>query len=216
MLRVVGAGLGRTATVSLKLALELLLEGPCYHMTEQMNRPADAAVWAAALRNEAVDWPAFLDGWEATVDWPACAVYDQLADAFPDAKVLLSSRDPVSWWESATRTIIPSVRRLDEDHPMRHYLETVLGSTGVRLDDRDASIAAFIAHNDRVRASFGPERLIEWHPGDGWAPLCAGLGLPVPDVAFPHENSSSSYAAMIADARAGNPPRNAQPPPYEA
>lgn len=201
--------------MSLKLALELLLEGPCYHMTEQINRPADAAMWSAALRGDAVDWSGFLDGWVATVDWPGCAVYDQLADAFPDATVLLSSRDPASWWDSATRTIIPSVQRLDPDNPMRNYLVAVLGSTGVRLDDRDASIAAFIAHNEKVRSSFGAERLIEWHPGDGWGPLCAGLALPEPDAPFPHENSSSSYAAMIADARAGNPPRNAAPPPYQ-
>ena len=90
--RVVGAGLGRTGTHSLKLALEQLLGGPCYHMSETFGRPADIPVWHAAANGQMPDWPTFLADYTATVDWPACAFWRPLADEYPDAIVLLSTR----------------------------------------------------------------------------------------------------------------------------
>ena len=105
-LRVVGAGLGRTGTHSLKLALEQLLDGRCYHMSELIEREDDTAAWAAAARGEEVDWPGFLSEFAATVDWPACAFWGQIASAAPDAVVLLSLREsPEAWWGSFERTI---------------------------------------------------------------------------------------------------------------
>ena len=202
--------------MSLKLALETLLDGPCYHMTEQMNRPAEAPIWASGLDGGDVDWPSLLDGWVASVDWPGCVFATELAEAFPDAKVLLSVRDGASWWSSASRTIFPTVRSLDDEHPFKPYLLGLFGKSGIDMDDQHASIAAFDAHNDRVRGSFGPDRLIEWHLGDGWTPICAGLDLPEPEEEFPHANAGAGYLDMVTLAAAGQPPRVVEPPPYDA
>src|SRR5258708_3594112 len=109
-LRVVGAGLGRTGTNSLKLALEQLLGGPCYHMFELARRDADTPAWKAAVQGEAIDWGALLGEYVATVDWPAAAFWREIWSANPDAIVLLSSRDSAqTWWESMERTIVPTL-----------------------------------------------------------------------------------------------------------
>src|SRR3954463_2967084 len=92
MLRVVGAGLGRTGTASLKMALERLLAGPCYHMKEVFEHLDHVPIWHAAIRGEAVDWSSVLDGYLAIVDWPGAACWRSLAAAHPDAVVLLSTR----------------------------------------------------------------------------------------------------------------------------
>src|SRR6266566_10081202 len=97
-LRVIGAGMGRTGTMSLKLALERLLGGPCYHMVEVFPRPAHFGLWTAAGRGKPTDWHALFDGFVAAVDWPAAAFWKEIADAFPEAIILLSTRDSESWW----------------------------------------------------------------------------------------------------------------------
>src|SRR4051812_43170520 len=105
-LKVVGAGIGRTGTHSLKIALERLLGAPCYHMVEVFERPADVARWQDAADRRPVDWHALMDGFAAAVDWPASACWEDLAEAFPDAVILLSVRDSAEqWWTSASRTI---------------------------------------------------------------------------------------------------------------
>lgn len=192
-LRVIGAGLGRTGTMSLKLALERLLRGNCYHMVEVFHR-GDFAYWTNAARGGAADWPWFLTGYAATVDWPAVAFWEDLAAAFPDARVLLSTRRTAEeWWDSAHATIFApdlvvgdALRTLNEAVHARHFT----------LDhhDRDAAIAAYDRHNAHVRAVTPPERLIEWQPGDGWGPLVTALGLPEPDLPFPHRNPRSDWA----------------------
>jgi hypothetical protein len=108
-LRVVGAGLGRTGTHSQKLALERLLGAPCYHMIETFGRPDDIPVWHRAVDGELPDWSEFLSDYAAAVDWPVCAFWRELSDEFPDALVLLSTRDPDSWWASASNTIFRAV-----------------------------------------------------------------------------------------------------------
>src|SRR5690349_5235679 len=109
-LRVIGAGLGRTGTYSLKVALERLLGGPCYHMAEVFAHPEHVASWHAAAGGRMPDWHALFAGYRATVDWPAASFWPELSAAFPDALVLLSVRDPESWWQSAHETIFPAVR----------------------------------------------------------------------------------------------------------
>jgi hypothetical protein len=103
--RVIGAGFGRTGTLSLKAALERLGFGPCYHMVEFIRRPQDAGRWISALRGEPVDWPAIFGTYGATTDWPACTFWRELADAYPDAKVVLTVRDPERWWQSVSSTL---------------------------------------------------------------------------------------------------------------
>jgi hypothetical protein len=200
-LRVVGAGLGRTATNSLKLALEQLLEGACYHMSEAIERPQDTAVWHAAARGEPVDWSAFPAGVEATVDWPACAFWRELADAHPDAFVLLSTRSSAEdWWESFDNTIGSSMRKpVPDDDPnwreRRAMVLDVLRRFSSDIADRELTIAAYERHNAAVRAEVPAGRLIDWRAGDGWQPLCDRLRLPVPKEPFPHTNTGAEFRA---------------------
>jgi hypothetical protein len=198
-LRVVGAGLGRTGTNSLKLALERLLGGRCYHMSECMERPGDPAVWHAAIRGEAVDWDALLADFDATVDWPACAFWRQLSAANPEAVVLLSVREsPEAWWTSMEKTIVSTLTRPvpadDEDWVKRRAMTLdLMRSFTEGWKHRDAAIAAYTAHNQDVRSSVPPRRLLEWQPGDGWEPLCGMLGVPAPDEPFPHTNRAAEF-----------------------
>jgi hypothetical protein len=204
-LRVVGAGLGRTGTNSLKLALEELLGGRCYHMLEAIERPADTATWAAALRGEPVDWAAFLADYAATVDWPACALWREIWDANPAAIVLLSTRDSATeWWASFERTILATLSRPvpagEADWAARRQMTLAMMA---RFDpgwrERDAAIAAYERHNEAVRSSVPAERLVDWRPSDGWEPICAALGLPVPAKRFPHTNTAAEFRAERVD-----------------
>ena len=207
--RIVGAGVGRTGTLSLKLALERLLGEPCYHMMEVFSHPAHASRWLAAARGEPVDWSDLLRAYGAAVDWPAAAFWPELAEAFPDALVLFSVRAADRWWESASETIFRALRASPEGE-WRSMIEAVLGSRfTLALDDREAVVAAYENHNERVRAAVPRERLIEWHPGDGWEPLCRALDVAVPEEPFPHVNTRADFLGRHAPApaRAGVPPR---------
>jgi hypothetical protein len=205
-LRVVGAGLGRTGTHSLKHALELLLGGRCYHMAETFGRPGDIPVWAAAIDGDSPDWNAFLAEYDATVDWPAAAFWRELADANPDAVVLLSTRSSAdAWWKSAHATIFEISRRgLPDDDPELDVFRAQLAMVDAlftqaftpRWRDEAEAKAAYEAHNAAVRAGVPAERLVEWQPGDGWEPICERLGLAVPAEPFPHVNSTDDFRAM--------------------
>ena len=197
-LRVVGAGLGRTGTASLKLALERLLGAPCYHMSEVFSHPEHIPGWRAAVRGEATDWNDFLASYAAAVDWPAAAFWPELSAAFPDAIVLLSVRNPDEWWESADETIFPTIRTPDSFGPIFaewHGMVSELMSARFtdRLDDRLACIASFERHVSEVRESVPASRLVEWTPGDGWAPLCDALGLSEPAEDFPRTNTREEW-----------------------
>jgi hypothetical protein len=199
-LRVVGAGLGRTGTASLKRALEVLLGGRCYHMFEAAARPGDATVWQRAVRGEAVDWDALFEDFVATVDWPACSFWRELRERHPDALVLLSEREsPQRWWASMERTIVPTLKSpvpADDVALARHrkmVIELISRCFTPRWDDGDAAIAAYERHNAEVRESVPRERLVEWRPGDGWDPLCEALAVEVPDEPFPHENTTAHF-----------------------
>lgn len=203
-LRVIGAGVGRTGTTSLQAALEHLLGGRCYHMHEVFPRPDDIPVWHAAALGEMPDWPAFLSEFVAAVDWPASGFWSELAAAFPDAVIVLSTRrDAQTWWRSAAKTIFPATLEA-EDSPWRRMVWDLLrhrfGTTDIT--NPDAAMAAYEAHNAAVRASAPAGRLIEWQAEDGWAPLCDALGLAVPDVPFPHANTTAEFQERIG---AGDP-----------
>jgi hypothetical protein len=197
-LRVVGAGLGRTGTASLKLALERLLGGPSYHMLEVFGHPEHIPLWQAAAEGEATDWDAILDGYVSAVDWPPCAFWQELADANPDSVVLLSRRSSAeAWWQSASTTILPAMAKAPADDPWRIAVEKILRrNLPYGWADGEAALRGYNDHLALVRAECPPERLLEWQPGDGWEPLCERLGLPVPDDDFPHENKGDDFRKM--------------------
>jgi len=200
-LRIVGAGLGRTGTTSLKAALEQLLGGPCYHMLEVFGDDDAVATWSRAVDGDLPDWHAFFADYRATVDWPAAAFWREISDAYPDALVLLSTRDADGWWKSANDTIFQVSRReVEPDSPFAAQQQMILNLFHSRFtlnwDDADAAKAAFLRHNAAVRAEVPADRLVEWQPGDGWGPLCAALDLPVPDAPYPHVNTTDEFRLM--------------------
>jgi hypothetical protein len=196
-LRVIGAGLGRTGTMSLKLALERLLGGRCYHMVEVFQNPPHFGVWTNAFRGAVPDWDALFEGYVAEVDWPAAAFWSELAAKYPEAIILLSTRDSAGWWKSASATIFDRVRA-NPPPAMKEMREAMLGRFTPDITDREQAIAAYERHNANVRATAPRERLVEWRPGDGWAPLCTALKLPVPAEPFPHVNTTDEFRARVA------------------
>lgn len=196
-LKLIGAGVGRTGTLSLRAALETLLGTPCYHMFEVREHPEHIPLWHAAARNEAVNWRALLGHYQAAVDWPASAFWPEISAAFPNAMVLLSSRPAEAWWKSASETIFPATQAAP-DSEWRRMIDAMFASRfTTAIDDKTASIAAYDAHNRRVREQAAPARLVEWQPGDGWAPLCKALALPIPDLPFPHVNSTAEFREKV-------------------
>lgn len=198
-LKVVGAGVGRTGTHSLKMALEQLLGGPCHHMVEVLARPENMPAWMDAVEGRPVDWATLMDGYVAQVDWPGASFWPELLDAHPDALVLLSVREPDAWYKSATNTIFRTLE--GEDGDMAAWAASMRRLLGNRFcndfGDRKAMISAFERHNDEVRRRVPPSQLLEWRPDQGWAPICERLGLAEPDSAFPVTNTTSEFREMM-------------------
>ncbi len=200
-IRVIGAGFGRTGTSSLKDALELLLGGRCYHMEEIILHKADHWAWYnfATGATPAMDWRALLKDYVACVDFPICIYYRELMDAFPEAKVVLSLRNPESWWHSWRRLMRAArlMRGLAIVAPrIRRHIQLAekLIFNDV-FDGRETladNIAAYERHNAEVIETVPPDRLLVWQTADGWQPLCEFLDLPIPDRPFPHLNAAGS------------------------
>lgn len=198
-LKVVGAGVGRTGTLSLKVALEQLLGAPCHHMIEVWLNPDQMPWWTDAIEGRPVDWAERLAQYRAVVDFPGCCFWRELRDANPDALVLLSVRPPEDWYRSACQTIFTT---FDEDDPAaRPWLDSIRMLLRDRFSDRfeDAAvmIEAYERHNDAVRREVPPAQLLEWSPGDGWEPICARLGVEVPSEPFPKTNSTNEFRARL-------------------
>ncbi len=201
-LRVIGAGLGRTGTTSLRLALEELLGGACYHMAAVSTRPDDAATWADAYAGEPPDWERFFTGYLATVDWPSAPFWPQLAEAFPSAVILLSVRDVDAWWASVSSTIFPAMAAAyfapdANDDDWTRMGRGMMAEFCPDWQDETAAKAAFLSYNDQVRRSAPAGRLVEWQAADGWGPLCEALGVAVPTLPFPHLNSTADTRRQL-------------------
>ncbi len=194
-LQVVGAGLGRTGTTSLKQALEQLLGGPCYHMLEVRERAADPDVWGDAYEGRLPAWDSFFDRYQATVDWPAAPFWAEISRTFPDALILLSVRDADAWWKSASSTIFRALATyFAPDAPADGWTRMGRGmmtafSSG--WQDELSAKAAYLAHNERVRSTAPKDRFLEWRPEDGWEPICSALHLDLPKQPFPHSNTTA-------------------------
>ncbi|MHB8681232.1 MAG: sulfotransferase family protein [Acidimicrobiales bacterium] len=198
-IKVVGAGVGRTGTHSLKVALERLVGGTCHHMIEVFVDPEQIASWTAAMEGRPVDWQALLARFDAIVDWPGASFWPELHAAFPEALVLLSVRDPEAWYRSASNTIFLVFDNVPpEMAPWMDALRRGLGERfSNRFDDPQAMMDAFERHNDAVRRGVPASQLLEWQPQDGWEPICERLGVPVPDDPFPLTNTTADMRAML-------------------
>jgi hypothetical protein len=207
-LDVIGAGLGRTGTFSLKFALEYLGFGPCHHMAEvRANARSQLPKWLAAIDGGA-DWDWVFQGYRSAVDHPGCAFWRELVVRYPDAKVILTVRDPDAWFRSVSETIFsPQMRALFTDGPLAKFMSvTVWGDFIDRIDDRDYMTDYFRRWTDEVSATVPAERLLVFEAKHGWQPLCDFLGLPIPDVPYPRTNERNAMAESIAahDGQAGD------------
>lgn len=218
-MKVIGAGFGRTGTLSLKTALEKLGFGPCYHMVEVMAHPEHAAFWAGAADRSAegqpVNWEEVFTGYEATVDWPGCVFYEELMQSYPEAKVLLSVRDPEKWYESVRNTFL---RGMGDSSLMRTLMFEVLPVAvpsmrpvyamirkvifertlkGHSWEDKEQAIKAFERHVEEVKERVPADKLLVYEVTQGWEPLCAFLEVDTPDEPFPRRNDSQEFRKMM-------------------
>jgi hypothetical protein len=201
--------------MSLKLALEQLGFGPCYHMAEVMTRPGHDTMWLALAKGEASDWRPILKGFNATVDWPSTYFWRRLAADNPDAKIILTRRDPEAWYRSAATTIFARMLEFETlragsgaeaiDLVRRRHMEMVntiiVNDTFGGSLDKENAIRVFTAHNAAVCREVPPERLLIYEAGQGWEPLCRFLGVAVPEAPYPRMNSTDDFATQFPKRR---------------
>ena len=198
-LQVIGAGFGRTGTASMRDALVRLGFGPCDHMVENEEHPERFALWDEALRqktaDEPIDWRPLLTGFQAIVDWPGAYFWRELTTAHPEAKVVLTVRDPERWVDSISATIFAMS---DEQLPEGSRDIIFTRTFNNRLTDRAFCLAVFARHVQAVRETIAPNRLLVFDVREGWEPLCAFLGVPVPEnEPFPHVNDTAAFQTDI-------------------
>lgn len=199
-LDIIGAGFGRTGTLSISVALGKL-GFPTYHMTDILFHPVHRQgmeFWgevANAAPGSQHDWSRVFADFRATVDFPGAVVWRELMVAYPKAKVLLTlhPKGPGAWYDSTVETIYGGTglesssdmgatfnRMMDELVWHRMLQDT--------MDSREAAIARYNAHIAEVQAEVPPDRLLTFSADQGWEPLCAFLDVPVPDEPFPRAN----------------------------
>lgn len=231
---VIGAGFGRTGTLSVKVALETLGLGPCYHMTEVFEHPEHAPLWQAAAEGAPTDWGRLFSGYRSTVDWPGCTFYEALLRENPQARVLLTVRDPQRWYESVAATIYAAGRRAGGAPPaggpppggpppggppaggpppgmvaFGRMVDALIWKRTFdgRFEDRAHAVAVFEGHNREVQARVPADRLLVFDVAQGWEPLCRFLGVDVPaGQDFPHLNDRSAFGEGVQRRAPGGPP----------
>jgi hypothetical protein len=198
-LKIVGSGLGRTGTKSLQSALNILGFGPCHHMVEVFAHPDSTRLWIEAAAGRP-DWDAVFAGYGSTVDYPGAHYWRQLADYYPQAKILHSVRDPEDWFDSTQATIFAPDGPTSRPGPMTEFFASFTGEFRDHMHDRAFMTDYFRRHTEEVKRIIPQERLLIYEAGEGWGPLCQFLGAPVPEIPYPMENSRAEFTA-----RARNP-----------
>jgi Sulfotransferase domain len=219
--KLIGAGFGRTGTMSLKIALETLGFSPCYHMTEVFAHPEHTWFWISAWRGDPADWDGVLGEYEAAVDWPACTFYEELMKRHPDAKVILSVREPERWYESVRNTIY-ELSVVIPRHPIyrigytlvsffvfrgpgnRNLADEIIwqGTFDGRFEDKHHAIEVFEHHNAEVQRRVPEDRLLVYDVKAGWGPLCEFLGVQEPEEPFPRTNDAAEMRRRLRGVKA--------------
>lgn len=215
-MQLIGAGMPRTGTLTQKMALELLGLGPCYHMVDVLADLDQAALWERALGGGG-PWEEIFDGYQSTVDWPGGYFYRELAEHYPDAKVLLSVREPEAWERSMRETVwavrhgeslirLLSSAQAHVNPQWQGFLNMAdgllwqgAGTFASGNDEPGQMIEAMNRHNEEVKRTIPPERLLVWSVTEGWGPLCEFLELPVPQEPFPHVNDRTEFLNRVID-----------------
>jgi hypothetical protein len=216
VLKVIGAGFGRTGTLSIKAALEEIGFCRCYHTVELVQHPQHAPYWERAGKGKSVDWDTLFEGYQATVDFPACRFYRELMRHYPDAKVLLTVRNPETWYESTRDTLygarpsprqqlalawrLPFSPRLWRYVQVHHITDKDIWKSAFhnRFKDKTYAIDVFNRHIEEVKGTVPPERLLVYSVKEGWQPLCRFLSVPVPTgTPFPHLNDRAEFRQRL-------------------
>ena len=222
-LKIIGAGNGRTGTLSMKLAMEQLGLGPCYHMYELMSNPERLPHWHNAFDRKPVDWKALFDGYQSTMDYPGFYFFKEIMEAFPDAKIILTTRPAEEWYESAVKTIykaspnpmqkmqilfrLPFNAKLRKVLPVFKLVDYMWDEVFEgRFEDREFAIRKFEEMNQEVIQTVPKEKLLVYQVKDGWQPLCDFLGLPVPATPFPRTNNRNGFHEKLKRVRKGQLP----------
>lgn len=194
----------------MKAALEQIGFEHCHHMSSLRLDPGLLDAWTAVARGGPADWRAIFSGYGSVVDWPALAYWRELVDQYPEAKVVLTVRDPDEWYASARETIYrytaPQRGREGAVAWLENRLSPFLrqrreicrrliwdGMFDGRFEDRDHAISVFNAHNAAVQREISPERLLVFDVAQGWGPLCGFLQADVPREPFPHYNLAATF-----------------------
>lgn len=200
-LKIIGAGFGRTGTLSLKHALERLGFGPCHHMSEVIGNTAQTGLWSDVAAGKP-DYDAIFDDYQSAVDFPTSAYWQDILAAYPGAKVVLCQRDPADWYESFSQTILPLI--LDKSNwpeaatPWFKMIEKVVIGKALRgKTDKDGILKAYRDNETAVRALAETGRALVFQPGDGWQPLCTFLGAEVPAEAYPKSNERKEFFSNV-------------------
>ncbi|TDD87661.1 sulfotransferase family protein [Actinomadura darangshiensis] len=206
MLEVIGAGFGRTGTKSLQAAIERLGFGPCHHMLGMFEKPEEIPAWRQAAQGRPVDWDEIYKGYRSSVDFPGAVFWRELVAHFPEAKVVLTVRDPERWYKSAYNTIYSAaVDDTPTPSPVMAQMRTMSqevvwdGLFEGRFGDADHARKIFDEHIAAVRREVPADRLLVFEVAQGWEPLCAFLGVPVPDEPFPRLNDQEEFGELLAE-----------------
>lgn len=197
-LKVIGAGFGRTGTDSMREALGILGLGPCHHMFEVNAQEEQKRMWRAHVRGVPIGWDRLFAGYSSCVDWPSAYYWKELAEFFPEAKVVLTYRSAQSWWESFEKTLLPVLEASTDPDSLGIALvrDKVFGG---RAHDRAHAMAVYDANVEIVKATIAPQRLLVHAAEDGWEPLCAFLGRPVPAQSYPGRNTTQDFRAAATE-----------------
>jgi Sulfotransferase domain len=215
-MKLIGAGMPRTGTLTQKIALEMLGLGPCYHMVDVLADLERAAQWDRALDGD-VAWPEVFAGFNSTVDWPGGYFYRELMEFYPEAKVLLSVRDPAAWERSMRQTVwavrhgeslvrLLSSAQAHVNPEWRGFLNMIdrlvwqgKGTFASGHAEPEQLIETMLRHREQVERAVPPERLLVWSVAEGWEPLCEFLQLPVPQAPFPRVNDRTEFLNRVID-----------------
>ena len=201
-IEVLGAGFGRTGTNSLKIALENIGYGPCYHMYEVANKPDHVDLWNDGIEGRELKVDKIFRNYRSAVDWPSVAFLPSILSKYRDAKVILTMRDSAEWYESASATIfeamlssdrIPSAEaRKRVSMSRRLVLEQVFNNN---YSDKEYCVKIYNEHIENVKNLVPSDQLLMYKINDGWAPLCEFLNVPIPNEPFPVVNDRQSFLA---------------------
>ena len=180
-------------------ALTILGFGPCHHMMEVMADAKQKGLWRDLAQGSTPDWERLFDGYASCVDWPSAHYWPDLIEAYPEARVILTHRSPESWWASFEKTILQGIQRSEDPESLGIALVANQVFDG-RPHDRAHAIQRYEANVNAVLAQVPPERLLVHNLGDGWEPLCAHLGVSVPQQPYPHSNTAGAFQARFLEA----------------